>query len=167
MTEFFLSQLEAEAKRTRRAVEAVPEGRDDWKPHDRSMPLGRLANLVATMPSWVAMIVNQDELELNPPGGGHRPETPPASRSSLVQALDGATAEARKALAGTSDDHLMKNWRLLVSGRVVAEDPRYVVLRDTFSHLAHHRAQLGVYLRENGVAVPSAYGPTADDNTFA
>lgn len=167
ITDWLLSQLEAESVRTRRAVEHVPEGRDDWKPHEKSMPLGRLATLVATMPSWIAMIINQDSLDLNPPGGSTY--RPPALRTGaeFAQAVEAGTAQARQALAGTTEDHLMKPWRLLVSGRVVSEQPRHVVLRDTFMHLAHHRGQLTVYLRLNEVPVPAIYGPSADDTSFA
>jgi len=66
-TELFLEQLETEADRTRRTLEKVPEGRDDWKPHDKSMPLGYLTMLVARLPSWIGLIINKDELDLNPP----------------------------------------------------------------------------------------------------
>ena len=66
-----------------------------------------------------------------------------------------------------TDERLTKPWRLLVSGRVVSEEPRHVVLRDTFMHLAHHRGQLTVYLRLNGAPVPAIYGPSADDTKFA
>jgi uncharacterized damage-inducible protein DinB len=166
MTEFFLAQLEREAGGTRRAVERVPDGRDDWKPHEKSMPLGYLATLVATMPGWLAMMIERDDLDLNPPGGGSRLEPPRTSRER-VEAFDKSVAEAREALAGTTDDHLMKNWRLLVGGQVVADKPRHVNLSDTFGHLAHHRGQLTVYLRLLEVPVPAIYGPSADDARFA
>jgi uncharacterized damage-inducible protein DinB len=167
MTDVFLSQLDSEATRTRRTLERVPEGRDDWKPHDKSMPLGRLAMLVARMPSWITMIVNQDELDLNPPGGSNIDQTPLRTSAELVQAHDEGVAQARKALQGVSEDQLMKPWRLLVSGKVVNEEPRHVVLRDTFMHLSHHRGQLTVYQRLNNVPVPAIYGPSADDQRFA
>jgi len=83
-----------------------------------------------------------------------------------VQALDEGVAQARDALAGTTDEHLLTPWRLLVAGRVVSQQPRYVVVRDTFAHLAHHRGQLTVYLRLNDVLVPAIYGPSADDARF-
>ena len=167
LTELFLAELDREAPRTRRALERVPEGRDDWKPHDKSMPLGRLAALVAMMPSWVAMIVDKNELDLNPPGGS----TSPYSRQlrtnkELLEELEKVTAAARGALQRTNDDHLMKPWRLLVATKVVAEDPRHVVLRDAINHLSHHRGQLTVYLRLNNVPVPAIYGPSADDQRF-
>jgi len=167
MNELLLAQLEREAPRIRRALEATPEGRDDWKPHEKSMPLGRLAGLVATMPGWISMIINQDDLDLNPPGGSTYQQKPLRTRAELVQALDAGVAGARQALAGATDEHLLKPWRLLVAGRAVSEEPRHVVLADTFSHLAHHRGQLTVYLRLNDAPVPAIYGPSADDANFA
>jgi hypothetical protein len=168
MIDLFQSQLNDEAGRTRSALERTPEGRDDWKPHEKSMPLGRLAMLVARMPSWIPLVVNQDELDLNPPGGGSNIDQHPLRTSGeLVQAMDQGVTQARTALANTTDEHLMKPWRLLVGGRVVSEQPRHVVLRDTFAHLAHHRGQFTVYLRLNDVAVPAIYGPSADDQRFA
>jgi uncharacterized damage-inducible protein DinB len=167
LTAQFLAQLDQEAGRTRRALERVPEGRDDWKPHDKSMPFGRLAMLVARMPTWFSLIVKQDALDLNPPGGSNVDQRPLRTALELVQAFDEGVVGARQTLSGTNDDHLMKTWRLLVSGRVVSEELRYVVIRDTFMHLSHHRGQLTVYLRLTGAPVPAIYGPSADDTSFA
>ena len=167
LTEVFLAELAAEAPRTRRALEKVPEGKFDWKPHPKSMAFGRLAMLVAQMPSWIPLVLGRDELDLNPAGGSNIDQTPLRTSAELVQAMDKNVADARKVLEGTSDDHLMTPWKLLVSGRVVSEDLRHVVLRDTFMHLAHHRGQLTVYLRLNDAPVPSIYGPSADDQRFA
>jgi len=166
MTDFFRAQLEDEARRSRRALERTPQGRDDWKPHEKSMPLGRLATLVATMPSWFPLVINRDELDLNPPGGSGYTQRPLQTPAELVQALDEGVAGAREALASTTDDHLLTPWRLLVAGNVVSEDPRHIVVRDTFAHLAHHRGQLTVYLRLNNVMVPAIYGPSADEARF-
>ena len=168
LTERFLAQLEDEAGRTRRALERVPTGRDDWKPHEKSMPLGRLAMLVSNMPSWLALIINRDDLDIGAPAGGSNvPQAPLRTPQELVQALDGGIAQARAALTATTDEHLQKPWRLLVSGKVMNESPRHIVIRDTFMHLAHHRGQLTVYLRLTDAPVPAIYGPSADDTSFA
>jgi uncharacterized damage-inducible protein DinB len=166
ITDLFLAELEREAAVSRRALERVPEGRPDWKPHPKSMPLGYLATLVATMPSWIAMAVTQDALDLAPPSGAKY--TPPEWRTvpDLLRVHEDAVAQGRAALGKTTDDHLMTPWRLLVGGQVVLENPRHVVIADTFTHLAHHRGQLTVYLRLNDAKVPSLYGPSADEPSF-
>jgi uncharacterized damage-inducible protein DinB len=162
LTEAFLAQLDAEAARTVRALEVVPD-RPDWRPHGRSMPLSRLAALVATMPSWFSLIVERDDLDLS---GANVDANPHQTSAELVEAHNKAVADARRALMATNDDLLMKPWRLRLGERVVSEDPKYVVVRDTFAHLAHHRGQLTVYLRLNDVPVPAIYGPSADDPRF-
>jgi uncharacterized damage-inducible protein DinB len=165
LTQLLLDQLEREAVRTRRALEHLPKGKDDWKPHPKSMPLLRLAGLVATMPSWVALVINRDELELSPAAGQGQYQQP--ALDGLVAVLDKGVEEGRAALARTSDDYLLTtNWKLLMKGAVVMDQPRHVVLADTFSHLAHHRAQLTVYARLNDQPVPAIYGPSADDQHF-
>src|SRR4030095_827794 len=113
LTELFLAQLEAEADRTRRSLERVPEGRDDWKPHEKSMPLGRLAMLVAMMPSWMSMIVNKDEPDVKPARASNFEQKPLRTPAELVAAHDKAVAEAREALRKVTDEHLSKNWKLL------------------------------------------------------
>jgi len=166
LTQLFLAELDREAPRTRRALEQVPLGHDDWKPHEKSMPLGRLAGLVASMSSWIGLIIDQDELNLTPPPGQGQYQQP--STDTLVAVHDANVEKARAALSRTNDDFLMMtNWRLLAGGKVVMDQPRHVVLRDTLNHLAHHRGQLTVYLRLNDRTVPAIYGPSADDQRFA
>jgi uncharacterized damage-inducible protein DinB len=166
LTQVFLDQLDREEPRTRRALENVPKGKDEWRPHPRSMPLLRLAGLVASMPSWISLVIGKDELDLNPPAGKGQYQQP--SVEGLIPALEKAAKDGRASLSGTTDDFLLTtSWKLLVSGKVVSEAPRYVVLTDTFSHLAHHRAQLTVYLRLLEQKVPAIYGPSADDQQFA
>lgn len=167
LTEWFLAELEAETPRTRRALERVPEGKFDWAPHPKSMPFGRLSMLVAQMPAWVSLVVDRDDLDLNPAGGSSIDQSPLRTAAELTAAMDKNVAAARKTLQATTDEHLMKPWKLLFSGNAVMEQPRHVVLRETFMHLSHHRGQLTVYLRLNDAQVPSIYGPTADDTSFA
>ena len=163
LKELFLAQLEREAAATRKAVERVPEGRKDWRPHAKSMELGRLASLVATMPGWVVLMVERDELNLGDPSSEEFRTKPAESRAEMLKALEESVAKARKVLQGTTEEHLLKPWRLLMHGRVLQEQPRHVMIADTFCHLAHHRGQLTVYLRMNKVSVPAIYGPSADE----
>jgi uncharacterized damage-inducible protein DinB len=166
MTEWFLAELESEAAKSRRVLEQVPAGKRDWKPHERSMQLGYLSELVANIPSWVGMAITLDELDVAPKDGPKYLPTPLNSSAELVAALDKAVAQAREALTKTTDAHLATHWRLLAGGHLAMEQPRHDVIRDTFLHSAHHRGQLTVYLRLLGSKVPSVYGPTADDRSF-
>jgi uncharacterized damage-inducible protein DinB len=166
LTQLFLAELEREAPRTRRALEQVPDGRDEWAPHSKSMPLGRLAGLVASMPSWIDLIVNRNELNLTPPEGQGTYQQP--ATSTLVAIHDGHVQKAREVLSATTDEFLMTtHWKLLAGGKAVMDQPRHIVLRDTLNHLAHHRGQLTVYLRLLDRPVPAIYGPSADDQSFA
>lgn len=154
----------AGAAGTRKALERVPDGRFDWKPHEKSMSLGRLARLVASMPAWLVMMVTRDELDFNPPGGSTPKSPEPRTRAELVAALDHNVAQARRVLTDTTDEHLQTSWKLLAGGHLISEEPRYVAIRHgVFNHLAHHRGQLTVYLRLLDAVVPAIYGPSADE----
>ena len=163
--DLMLTELEREAARTQRVVAAVPMGKDDWKPHAKSMGLRQLSSLVATMPSWIPLIIDQDELDLTPPPGSNTYQPP--AMDQLVAALHHQVERAAESLKKTTETHLMTTmWRLKAGGRVVAEEQRHIVLRDTINHWSHHRGQLTVYLRLLDVPVPSVYGPSADDQRF-
>lgn len=118
------------------------------------------------MPSWVAMIVNQDELDLAPAGGPTQRPARMDTSGEFIAALDASIKDAKSALQATTDDHLSTSWRLLAGGKTVMELPRYVVIEDTLNHWAHHRGQMTVYLRLMGATVPALYGPSADDSRF-
>ncbi len=165
--EQFLAELDREVPRSRHALEQVPAGKRDWKPHDKSMAFGYLADMVATMPSWLAMIVSQDSLDIAPKEGqGFRPPQSTTS-TEFVAALEDAATQARTALTSVDDEFLKTRWKLMQGGKVVGDMPRHVMLRETINHWAHHRGQMTVYLRLMGAKVPAIYGPSADDSTFA
>ena len=168
LTEFLAAQLEREVRASRLALERVPEGRNDWKPHERSMPLGYLAALVATMPSWIVSMVKQDQFDLKSPQAATFKPLDWQTRDELLAALDRSALDARQALESTHDDHLLTTWKLAVGEQVVSENPRHIMIADSvYSHLAHHRGQLTVYLRLNQASVPALYGPSADEGRFA
>jgi len=164
ITELFLDQLKSEEGGTRRVLERVPEGRNDWKPHEKSMPLGYLSALVASMPGWIEFMVNRDELDIASAEGAKFKPRIPATNCELLYAFDKSLAKARVALQAATDERLMTPWKFIVAGHVADERPRYMMIRDAvFSHLAHHRGQLTVYLRLNKALVPAVYGPSADE----
>ncbi len=164
LIELFLDQLKSEEGGTRRVLERVPEGRNDWKPHERSMPLGYLSALVAGMPAWIEFMVNRNELDIASAEGAKFKPQVPATNRALLDSFEESVAKARGALQATTDEHLSTPWKFIVAGHVADERPRYMMIRDAvFSHLAHHRGQLTVYLRLNDALVPSVYGPSADE----
>ena len=164
--ELLRAQMDREVERSRRALEQAPEGKYDWKPHDKSMQFGYLANMVATIPKWITMQINQDELDIAPKDGGKFEQKRLDSSGELIEALDKAAAGAREAFDKSTDEHLMTNWQLKAAGNVVAEAARHEMIQDTILHWAHHRGQMTVYLRLMGAKVPAIYGPSADDREF-
>lgn len=167
MTELFIAELEREAARSRKTLEQTPDQKHNWKPHARSMNFGYLAELVATMPTWIAMTVRKDEHDIAPADGSSMKRTDLNSSGDLIAAHDKAIADATSALQGTTDAHLMTSWKLLARGKVVMEQPRHIVIREAINHIAHHRGQMTVYLRLLDAKVPAIYGPSADDTSFA
>ncbi len=163
LKDYLLAQLDREAALTRKAIDRVPEGQNDFKPHERSMELGYLAALVANMLGWIAMMIDRDELNIDESQNNFRP--PVAShKSELLAALETKVADARRALSSTNEDHLLTPWAFKINGHAVQQGPRHLMISDgVFSHLAHHRGQLTVYLRLNQAAVPALYGPSADE----
>lgn len=166
LTEFFTEQLGREVERSRKALQQVPEGKFRWKPHEKSMIFGYLADMVATMPTWIAMEIERDELDVAPASGQGTKKPPKETSADLVKALDEAAAQARSALEKTNDEFLKTNWKLLARGNVVWEGPRHEIIQDTISHWSHHRGQMTVYLRLMGAKVPAIFGPSADDQSF-
>ncbi len=166
LTEYLLAELDREVGRSRHALEQVPEGKYDWKPHEKSMIFGYLANMVATIPMWITMQVDKPDLDIAPKDGGSMEQKKLETSAQLIEALDNAAKGARSAFEKTNDEHLMTNWQLKAGGNVVLEAPRYEMIQDTFGHWAHHRGQMTVYLRLMGAKVPAIYGPSADDKEF-
>ena len=166
LTEFFREELDREVERSRKALEQVPDGQYQWKPHERSMIFGYLADMVATIPTWISMEIDRDELDIAPAEGKGTKQAQKETKAELLKALDEAATGARSALEKTSDDHLMTKWKLLAGGNVVMELPRYQFIQETINHWAHHRGQMTVYLRLMGAKVPALYGPSADEQGF-
>jgi len=165
LKDYFLAQLDREATSTRKAIDRFPEGHSDFKPHPRSMEFGYLAAVVATMIGWIALIIDRDELNLDGPDGAQFRTKPLATKAELLASLDNAIANARRALESTTDEHLAGPWAFKMGGNPVSQNPRSIMIADAvFSHLAHHRGQLTVYLRLLEAKVPALFGPSADEH---
>ena len=167
ITDWLMPEFDAEAAATRRVLERVPMDDPQWKPHQKSMAIGYLAYLVATLPGWATMTLERTELDIKPPEGKSWDSDVPADTAGLLELFDRNVAEARQALANATEESLQVPWTLKMGEHAVMTEPRWIVYRrNVINHLVHHRAQLGVYLRLRGAPVPSIYGPSADEQSF-
>ena len=161
IAETLLLDYDAEIQNTRRILERIPEDNPQWKPHDKSMPIGRLAAHVARLPLFGSTILTTDELDM---ATAKFPPLVFESRAKLLEQLEETSAVTRKALESSTDEHLLKNWKLRFGEQVFGDGTRALLYRTMFlNHLIHHRGQLSVYLRLNEVPVPGLYGPSADE----
>ncbi len=159
-----IMELDREASSTRKMLERVPEGKNEWAPHPKSMTLGRLATHVATLPGWASSL-RDDGFDIGVNTVGVPP--PPATTAGLVELFDKTIADAKAVLNGLDDARAMGPWTLSMKGKPVFSMPRLAVVRMMIlNHTVHHRGQLSVYLRLLDVPVPGMYGPSADENPF-
>ncbi|MGH9394604.1 MAG: DinB family protein [Terriglobales bacterium] len=161
INQLLLRELEAELKKTRVALERVPAGKADFTPHPKSMPMGKLAAHIAQLGGFGMPILNAPGLDFAT--AGMKPQ-PPAASAELVQLFEHGVAQVRSALAQVPDPAWSEPWKLHHGETVFFQGTRFEAYRAMYlNHIVHHRAQLGVYLRQAGVAVPSTYGPSADE----
>ena len=159
ISQALLPEFEMEMATTRKLLERVPSDKGTWKPHPKSFSLGHLAQLVATMPSWMTTMLTAPELDLaKAPGYSLEPT------ATLLGKFDQGVRGAREALTATRDADFEVPWSLKHGARVLFTAPRMAVVRQHINHMVHHRGQLSVYLRLNDVPLPSMYGPTADES---
>ena len=163
IAEILLQDYDIEISNTRRTLERVPEGKNDWKCHDKSMPLGKLAMHCATLPMFGYYILEDDGMDM---ANSKRPHM--SFEFTTVRTLSSSStrrsAKCRAALAAASDEHLSAHWKFSFGEHVICNNPRSLTFRQMcFNHLIHHTAQLGVYLRLNDIPVPALYGPSADE----
>jgi uncharacterized damage-inducible protein DinB len=153
-----LEEFDQEMATTRRVLERVPDENGAWKPHEKSFSLEHLAQLVSWMPGWIGQTLRETSLDLAS-GGGYTSET----TATLLKGFDENVASSRAAIENVQEDDWQVTWTLRNGDNELFSSPRWQVVRMHMSHLVHHRAQLGVYLRLLDVPVPSMYGPTADE----
>ena len=153
-----LPEFDQEMKSTRRVIERVPGDKAEWRPHPKSFPIGHLAQLLSWMPGWITNAVRETGLDLATAGGYSFEKT-----ETLLDTFDRNVRDAREALAGATEEDFAVTWSLKHGDRILMSMPRGDVVRQTISHLSHHRGQMTVYLRLLDIPVPCIYGPTADE----
>ena len=154
-----LPEFDQEMAVTRRVIERVPTDKGQWKPHEKSFPLGHLTQLVATMPEWITRVIRDGRIDIAAGGSGYSFQT----TESLLEQFDRHVRDARRTLEEVADATLDETFTLVAGPQTLMSLPKGAVVRQTLSHLFHHRGQLTVYLRLLDIPVPSIYGPTADE----
>ncbi|MEG9436854.1 DinB family protein [Edaphobacter sp. HDX4] len=163
ISEILLQDFDTEISNTRRTLERVPEGKNNWKCHDKSMELGKLAMHCASLPLFGSYIMLDDGMDMA------NPKHPRASfefttREAALKSFDENAKACRDALAAATDEALSTPWKFSFGDQLISNRPRSATFRMMFfNHLVHHTAQLGVYLRLNDIPVPALYGPSADE----
>lgn len=159
-----IAEYERETAKTRKMLEAIPADADfNYKPHPKSMPLGRLAGHLTDMTgNWAIETLTKDKMDL--PADHKWDPYVPASKEALLAKFDEGVPTVRATLAALTPEKWDRHWQFIFGGQTYIDDPRHQVFREmVMSHMVHHRAQLGVYLRLLGAKIPGAYGPSADE----
>ena len=159
-----IAEFDREAAKTRKMLDAIPADADfDFKPHPKSMKLGRLAgHLTDFVGDWAFNTLTKDKLDL--PADHKWEQYVPASKSAVLEKFDKGLEETRGALVATTGEAWDRNWQFVFGGKAWIDAPRFEVFRETvLNHMIHHRGQLSVYLRLIGAKVPGIYGPSADE----
>jgi uncharacterized damage-inducible protein DinB len=163
MIEIFLKEMEEEAQTTRKMLQRVPDDKYDWKPHEKSMSIQRLATHIAELPSWVKMAIDTDELNFD--SKSYVPNLV-KNNKELMDLFEKSLAEGKTSLSKAKDDLLSKTWIMRNGDTIYSKSTKGEVIRMTYCQIVHHRAQLGVYLRILNIPIPGSYGPSADEQSF-
>ena len=155
---YFQEEIKAESISTRKCLERIPESVYSFKPHETSMEMGYLTLLVAEIPKWIALMVKDSIIDFAT-FSHHKL----SDSAGLLQHYDENLQNAIDALENATEDQLNRNFELKNHGQLLFGAPMLKSIGETINHWVHHRGQLTVYMRMNGIAVPSIYGPSADE----
>ena len=157
---FFLAEFDREMPNVKKTIERIPDDKLGWTPHDKSMPLGKLALHVATLPGFAVNILSSDSIDM----AGFKGREPLGSIAEILAAFDETAEKARKAIEAADEADFSKTWTMKRGDTVFLSMSKAEAMQVLFlNHLVHHRAQLGVYLRLLDIPVPGMYGPSADE----
>ncbi|MDB5022537.1 MAG: DinB family protein [Mucilaginibacter sp.] len=163
LTEMLLKEMDQEAETTRKMLASVPDDKYDWKPHEKSMTIRRLATHIADIPSWVEMAIDDDELDF---ATSTHKEPVINNTKALLKYYEECVAKGRTALVNVQEEQFDQPWTMRSGDQVYMVATKGEVIRMAYSQIVHHRAQLGVFLRLLDVPVPGSYGPSADEQGF-
>ena len=161
LSQYFLNELQAEAVASRKCLERIPESVYDFKPHEKSMAMGYLTLLVAEIPLWIAKTVEDSVINF-----ATYKRFQPSTSAAMLSHFEDCLKAASNALANITEEQLSKPFELKNGDQLLMSSPKLESIGSTLNHWVHHRGQLTVYMRLNNIAVPSIYGPSADDKTF-
>jgi uncharacterized damage-inducible protein DinB len=161
LCQYFLNELQAESVASRKCLERIPESVYDFKPHEKSMPMGYLTLLVAEIPLWIAKTVEDSVIDF-----ATYKRFQPSTSVAMLSHFEECLKTAANALANITEEQLSKPFELKHGDQLLMSSPKLESIGSTLNHLVHHRGQLTVYMRLNNIAVPSIYGPSADDKHF-
>ena len=161
LCQYYLNELKAESISTRKCLERIPESTYDFKPHEKSMQMGYLTLLVAEIPKWIAATIDDSVIDF-----ATFKHFQLSNTAALLQHFDDNLQAAINALTHVTEEKLSKPFELKSNGQLLFSSPKLESIGSTLNHWVHHRGQLTVYMRLNDIAVPSIYGPSADDRQF-
>jgi uncharacterized damage-inducible protein DinB len=161
LIQMFLKELEDESKTTRKMLQRIPDDKYDWKPHDKSMDIRKLATHIATLPGWVSMTLDTDELDFT-----KNPYNQPVinKTSDLLDLFEKSLADGKEHLLKAKEEQMSEIWTMRNGAVILSSSPKSEVIRMSYNQTVHHRAQLGVYLRLLNIPIPGSYGPSADEH---
>jgi uncharacterized damage-inducible protein DinB len=161
LTQYFLNELQAESIATRKCLERIPESTYTFRPHEKSMQMGYLTLLVAEIPRWISSTIDDSVIDF-----ATYKHFQLSNTAALLQHFEDNLKGAIEALANATEEKLSKPFELKNNGQLLFSSPKLESIGSTLNHWVHHRGQLTVYMRLNDIAVPSIYGPSADDRQF-
>ncbi len=159
--QLYAKELETEVAATKKCIERIPLDLYSYKPHERSMSLGNLTKLVADIPKWITLAIKDGVVDF-----ATYEHFQPNSPGELVKHFEENVKDAKAVLENITDEALEEMFYLKNNGQELMRDTKKDTISSSINHLVHHRGQLTVYMRLNDIAVPSIYGPSADDPTF-
>ena len=157
----YIRELESEVRATQECLKVVPMDKPDWKPHEKSMPLGYLAILIADIPRWIQYAIEKGEVDF-----ATYEQAKASNADELVTHFEKSVEAAKKALENVTDERLKEMFYLRNDGQELMSSPIDETIMSSINHMVHHRGQLSVYMRLLDIPVPSIYGPSADSRGF-